>query len=65
MSQRRCFPSVYPVHPNGFTKSINSSDIRPPLHPHMLRYACGFSLANKGVYTRALQQGDVLIQLIP
>ena len=27
-----------------------------PLHPHMLRHACGFYLANKGVDTRALQQ---------
>src|SRR5271156_1042689 len=24
-------------------------------HPHMLRHACGFALANKGHYTRALQ----------
>jgi len=27
-----------------------------PVHPHMLRHACGFYLANKGVATRALQQ---------
>ena len=27
-----------------------------PVHPHMLRHACGFSLANKGVDTRTLQQ---------
>ena len=26
-----------------------------PVHPHMLRHACGFYLANKGVDTRALQ----------
>ena len=26
------------------------------IHPHMLRHACGFYLANKGVDTRALQQ---------
>src|SRR5271170_1745081 len=26
-----------------------------PVHPHMLRHACGFKLANKGVDTRALQ----------
>jgi site-specific recombinase XerD len=25
------------------------------VHPHMLRHACGFKLANKGVDTRALQ----------
>jgi type 1 fimbriae regulatory protein FimE len=27
-----------------------------PVHPHMLRHACGFSLANKGVDTRSIQQ---------
>ncbi len=27
-----------------------------PIHPHMLRHACGFYLANKGVDTRAIQQ---------
>src|SRR5947209_7983510 len=26
-----------------------------PIHPHMLRHACGFKLANDGVDTRALQ----------
>jgi integrase len=26
-----------------------------PVHPHMLRHACGFHLANKGVDTRSLQ----------
>ena len=26
-----------------------------PIHPHMLRHACGYLLANKGVDTRALQ----------
>ena len=26
-----------------------------PVHPHMLRHACGFSLANKNLDTRALQ----------
>jgi type 1 fimbriae regulatory protein FimE len=26
-----------------------------PVHPHMLRHACGFKLANDGVDTRALQ----------
>ena len=25
------------------------------IHPHMLRHACGFALANKGHDTRALQ----------
>jgi type 1 fimbriae regulatory protein FimB/type 1 fimbriae regulatory protein FimE len=27
-----------------------------PVHPHMLRHACGFYLANKGVDTRSIQQ---------
>ena len=26
-----------------------------PVHPHMLRHACGFALANKGVDTRTIQ----------
>jgi site-specific recombinase XerD len=26
-----------------------------PVHPHMLRHACGFALANRGVDTRTLQ----------
>jgi len=26
-----------------------------PVHPHMLRHACGFALANKDHHTRALQ----------
>ena len=26
-----------------------------PAHPHMLRHACGYALANKGIDTRALQ----------
>ena len=27
-----------------------------PVHPHMLRHACGFKLANEGHDTRAIQQ---------
>ena len=27
-----------------------------PVHPHMLRHACGFKLANDGHDTRAIQQ---------
>ena len=26
-----------------------------PVHPHMLRHACGYQLANEGVDTRSLQ----------
>src|SRR5499427_1289459 len=31
------------------------AQVRPPIHPHMLRHACGFKLANDGHDTRALQ----------
>ncbi len=31
------------------------SDFAFPVHPHMLRHACGFYLANKGVDTRTIQ----------
>lgn len=31
------------------------SDFSFPVHPHMLRHACGFYLANKGVDTRTIQ----------
>ena len=27
-----------------------------PVHPHMLRHACGFKLANEGHDTRSIQQ---------
>jgi integrase len=30
----------------------------PPVHPHMLRHSCGFSLANRG-YELRLIQGSV------
>jgi type 1 fimbriae regulatory protein FimB len=30
----------------------------PPVHPHMLRHSCGFSLANRG-YDLRLIQGSV------
>lgn len=33
-----------------------AADLSFPVHPHMLRHACGFYLANKGVDTRTLQQ---------
>ncbi len=32
-----------------------NADILFPVHPHMLRHACGFKLANDGQDTRALQ----------
>jgi site-specific recombinase XerC len=30
-------------------------DVVPKSHPHMLRHACGYALANKGHDTRAIQ----------
>ncbi|MBS0375715.1 MAG: tyrosine-type recombinase/integrase [Proteobacteria bacterium] len=32
-----------------------AAEIRIPVHPHMLRHACGFKLANEGHDTRAIQ----------
>ena len=31
------------------------ADIDFPVHPHMLRHACGYKLPNDGVDTRSLQ----------
>ena len=43
----------------GFRKMVArlgvSADFDFPVHPHMLRHACGFKLANDGVDTRSLQ----------
>jgi integrase len=32
-----------------------------PIHPHMLRHACGFKLANDGHDTRALQPKAAIV----
>ena len=37
------------------TRAGEKSPIEFPVHPHMLRHACGFKLANDGQDTRALQ----------
>jgi type 1 fimbriae regulatory protein FimB/type 1 fimbriae regulatory protein FimE len=46
--------------PAGFRKTLarigEVSALGFPVHPHMLRHACGFKLANDGQDTRALQQ---------
>ena len=49
-----------PLSPDGFRKLIDRlapvaglEGLR--LHPHMLRHACGYALANRGVDTRTLQ----------
>jgi site-specific recombinase XerD len=43
----------------GFARMIERAGIEAKLglkpHPHMLRHACGYALANKGHDTRALQ----------
>ena len=48
-----------PFSPAGFARMIESAGILAKLgfkaHPHMLRHACGYALANKGHDTRALQ----------
>ena len=48
-----------PFTPAGFRKMVArlgvAADLGFPVHPHMLRHACGFKLANDGVDTRSLQ----------
>jgi integrase len=48
-----------PVSPAGFRKMLTrtgeGSKFPFPIHPHMLRHACGYKLANDGQDTRALQ----------
>jgi integrase len=48
-----------PFSASGFARMIERAGIEAKLgfkcHPHMLRHACGYALANKGHDTRALQ----------
>ena len=48
-----------PFCTSGFAKLVErageAAGLGFPAHPHMLRHACGFALANKGHDTRALQ----------
>jgi site-specific recombinase XerD len=48
-----------PLTPRGFAQILSraaaSIDFPFSIHPHMLRHACGFKLANDGHDTRALQ----------
>jgi integrase len=48
-----------PFSTAGFAKLVGrageAAGLGFPAHPHMLRHACGFALANKGHDTRALQ----------
>jgi integrase len=48
-----------PFAPAGFARMLeraaDTAGLKIKVHPHMLRHACGFKLANDGVDTRALQ----------
>jgi len=48
-----------PFTPSGFAKLLaragDEAKIGFKVHPHMLRHACGYALANKGLDTRTLQ----------
>jgi integrase len=48
-----------PFSPAGFDRMVERAGSEAKLgfkaHPHMLRHACGYALANKGHDTRALQ----------
>ena len=48
-----------PMTPSNFakliTKACEAAGLKIKAHPHMLRHACGFALANAGHDTRALQ----------
>ena len=48
-----------PMTPAGFRKLLarigDAAKLPFPVHPHMLRHACGYKLANDGHDTRALQ----------
>jgi site-specific recombinase XerD len=50
---------VGPIGPIGFHRLIRrvgeAANMPFPIHPHKLRNACGFKLANDGHDTRALQ----------
>ncbi len=39
----------------GFARMVELAGTAAKPHPHMLRHACGYALANKGHDTRALQ----------
>jgi type 1 fimbriae regulatory protein FimB/type 1 fimbriae regulatory protein FimE len=54
MSERKA-----PISIDGFQKMVERLSVRAklgfPVHPHMLRHACGFKMANDGVDTRTIQ----------
>ncbi|MDZ7669781.1 MAG: tyrosine-type recombinase/integrase [Gammaproteobacteria bacterium] len=47
-----------PISAAGFRKQLarwGKAELPFPVHPHMLRHACGYALANRGMDTRSLQ----------
>jgi type 1 fimbriae regulatory protein FimB/type 1 fimbriae regulatory protein FimE len=48
-----------PISAAGFRKQLSrwgeKAKLGFPVHPHMLRHACGYALANRGMDTRSLQ----------
>ncbi len=48
-----------PMSPAGFRKQLARWGVKAklqfPVNPHMLRHACGYALANRGMDTRSLQ----------
>ena len=52
-------PKSPPFTTAGFARMVDRAGVEAKLpfkaHPHMLRHACGFTLANKGHDTRSLQ----------
>src|SRR5215510_12051759 len=50
------FPTISPIGFHRLVRRLGEAAKMPfPIHPHMLRHACGFKLANDGHDTRALQ----------
>ena len=52
-----------PMTPAGFRKMLSrtgaTAKLTFPVHPHMLRHACGYKLANDGQDTRAIQLYEI------
>lgn len=50
---------LVPLTENGVFKMVQragkAAELPFPVHPHMLRHSCGYTMANKGVDTRAIQ----------
>jgi integrase len=51
----RCAPFTTAGFARMMERAAKSAGLRIKVHPHMLRHACGFALANAGHDTRALQ----------